>query len=135
MRGFSIKRTKRTNLARELRRNETETEQILWSWLRNRQLDGVKFRRQQIIGNYIVDFVSYEKKMTIEIDGGQHSETHIIDKDYARTTRLNSQGFRVLRFWNNDVSNNLDGVIRSIKEALSAYSPSSRPSPIEGRRG
>ena len=120
MRGLVIKDNKKTNLARELRRNETETEQILWSWLRNRQLDGVKFRRQQVIGDYIVDFVCYEKKLIIEIDGGQHSESQVESKDQVRTNKLKSQGFRILRFWNNDVNDNPDGVIVSIKEALRA---------------
>jgi very-short-patch-repair endonuclease len=107
-----------SNRAKELRHSETEAEQIIWSWLRTKKLNGVKFRRQEPVGKYIVDCVSFEKKLIIEIDGGQHSleENSINDKD--RTEWLHSQGFRVIRFWNNDVSSNLDGVITRIKEAL-----------------
>ncbi len=71
-----------------------------------------------MIGTYIVDFVCYEKKLIIELDGGQHSESHTTNSDQTRTNTLRSQGFRVVRFWNNDVNNNLEGVIFSIKEAL-----------------
>ena len=104
--------------AKELRQTETEAEQIIWSWLRTKKLNGVKFRRQEAVDKYIVDFVSFEKKLIIEIDGGQHSleENRINDK--ARTEWLQSQGFRLIRFWNNEVSSNLDGVITRIKESL-----------------
>ncbi len=104
--------------AKELRQTETEVEQIIWSWLRTKKLNGVKFRRQEAVDKYIVDFVSFEKKLIIEIDGGQHSleENRINDK--ARTEWLQSQGFRLIRFWNNEVSSNLDGVITRIKESL-----------------
>jgi very-short-patch-repair endonuclease len=112
------------NLARELRQNETETEQIIWSWLRSRQLKGVKFRRQQPIGDYIVDFVSFNKRLIIEIDGGQHSETQIKEKDDNRTKWLESQGFKVIRFWNNDVKDNPEGVFIRITEYLEEDSPS-----------
>jgi very-short-patch-repair endonuclease len=81
-------------------------------------LENAKFRRQQVIGDYIVDFVCYENNLIIEIDGGQHSETHMVDKDQERTNKLTKMGFRVLRFWNNEVSDNLDGVIGAIKEAI-----------------
>jgi very-short-patch-repair endonuclease len=104
--------------AKELRHTETEAEQIIWSWLRTKKLNGVKFRRQEPVGKYIVDFVSFEKKLIIEIDGGQHSLEENRINDTVRTEWLQSQGFRVIRFWNNDVSSNLDGVITRIKEAL-----------------
>ncbi len=104
--------------AQELRQTETEAEQIIWSWLRTKKLNGVKFRRQEPVGKYIVDFVSFEKKLIIEIDGGQHSLEDNRINDKARTEWLKSQGFRVIRFWNNEVSANLDGVITRIKESL-----------------
>ena len=107
-----------SNRAKELRHTETEAEQIIWSWLRTKKLNGVKFRRQEPVGKYIVDFVSFEKKLIIEIDGGQHSLEENSINDKTRTEWLQSQGFRVIRFWNNDVSSNLDGVITRIKEAL-----------------
>ena len=106
------------NRAKELRQSETEPEQIVWSWLRAKKLNGVKFRRQEPIGTYIVDFVSFEKKLIIEIDGGQHSAEENKANDEVRTQWLESQGFHVLRFWNNEVSSSLDGVIVRIKEAL-----------------
>jgi len=104
--------------AQELRHAETEAEQIIWSWLRTKKLNGVKFRRQEPIGKYIVDFVSFEKKLIIEIDGGQHSLEENRINDTVRTEWLQSQGFRLIRFWNNEVSSNLDGVITRIKESL-----------------
>jgi very-short-patch-repair endonuclease len=106
------------NLAKGLRRNETEPEQIVWSWLRNRQMEGVKFRRQQPIGNYIVDFVSFERKLIIEVDGGQHNKTLLAQQDEQRTKWLKSEGFHVLRFWNNEVKENPEGVFLRIAEVL-----------------
>lgn len=82
-------------------------EKALWMKLRNKQLEGVKFRRQQPIGPYIVDFVNFERKLVIEIDGGQHNEEEIREGDEERTTWLKKRGYRVLRFWNNEVSTNL----------------------------
>ena len=76
-----MERQHKTNMSRGLRRRQTEAEKLLWVKLRDRQLDGVKFRRQQSIGNYIVDFVSFEEKLIIEIDGGQHNEEQKIEKD------------------------------------------------------
>jgi very-short-patch-repair endonuclease len=107
-----------TNRAKELRQSETEAEQIIWSWLRAKKLKGVKFRRQEPIGTYVVDFVSFEKKLIIEIDGGQHNFAENKTNDDARTEWLESQGFRVIRFWNNEVGSNLDGVLTQIEEAL-----------------
>ena len=91
------------NLARGLRHWQTDAECIMWNRLRNHQMDGAKFRRQHPIGDYIVDFVSLDKKLVIEIDGGQHNEVENIEKDMQRTKWLEEEGYRVLRFWNNDV--------------------------------
>jgi very-short-patch-repair endonuclease len=106
------------HLARELRRRQTEAEKLLWFKLRNRQLDGAKFRRQQRLGNYIVDFVSFEEKLIIEIDGGQHNERQTKKADVSRTLWLKNEGYHVLRFWNNDVMQNVAGVLATIKEFL-----------------
>jgi very-short-patch-repair endonuclease len=98
---------------------------VLWLKLRNKQLAGVKFRRQQPLGNYIVDFVSFEKKLIIEIDGGQHNEDRNVKKDNRRTEWLESQGFLIIRFWNNEVLGNLEGVLIKIQEVLDVEAPSS----------
>jgi very-short-patch-repair endonuclease len=94
--------------ARKLRKDSTRAESLLWSKLRAKQIAGIKFRRQQPIGYYIVDFVSFEKKIIIELDGGQHAKAK--KKDSKRDKFLNENGFTVLRFWNNDIFSNLDGV-------------------------
>lgn len=106
------------NLVRSLRHNQTDAEAKLWTNLRAKRFDGIKFRRQQPIENYIVDFVSFETKLIIEIDGGQHSEFPVIEKDEKRTKWLESQGYQLMRFWNNDVLENLDGVLLIIKETI-----------------
>ena len=108
----------RPNLAIELRRKQTEAERVLWKRLRNAQLNGVKFRRQEPIGNYIVDFVSFDKGLIIEIDGGQHNNESTIEADTRRTRWLEDKGFHVIRFWNNDVILNTDGVLTVILGAL-----------------
>ena len=100
--------------ARELRNNATDVERLLWSRLRNSQVEGVKFRRQQPIESYIVDFVSFDKKVVVELDGGQHSES--ADYDSQRDNCLNANGFKVLRFWNNDVLKNIEGVLEVIRQ-------------------
>jgi len=107
-----------TSLARELRQRQTEAEKTLWARLRDRQLEGVKFRRQQPIGHYVVDFVSLESRILIEIDGGQHNERGMREKDEERTAWLKREGYHILRFWNNEVLNNVDGVLEVIGEAL-----------------
>ena len=105
-------------LSRGLRKEETDAERLLWSCLRDKQLHQVKFRRQQPIGSYIVDFVSFDKKLIIEVDGGQHDEQNNRARDENRTNHLESKGYRVMRFWNNDVLQNLDGVLFKIEEVL-----------------
>ncbi len=98
----------------ELRNKATDVECLLWRRLRNRRLEGVKFRRQQPIEEYIVDFVSFDKKLVIELDGGQHSENP--GYDAQRDACLRANGFLVLRFWNNDVIENIDGVLEGIRK-------------------
>lgn len=104
----------RTKIIRKLRNNLTDAEKYLWYVLRMKNL-GVKFRRQALVGNYIVDFVCYDKKLIIEIDGGQHVNNQT---DGIRDFWLKSQGFKVLRFWNNEVLENRDGVLEKIMQGL-----------------
>lgn len=104
--------------ARELRNNMTKQEQVLWSILRNRSFYGYRFLRQYPIGNYIVDFVCRSEKIIIEIDGGQHNELETIEYDKKRTEFLESKGYRVIRFWNNDIDKNLLGVYRILQTAF-----------------
>jgi very-short-patch-repair endonuclease len=109
---------KQIKLARELRRRQTDAEKALWARLQNRQLGGVKFRRQQPLGSYIVDFVSLEKQIIVEVDGGQHGEDREVERDDARTAWLKNRGYQVLRFWNNEVLLNMEAVLECIMEAM-----------------
>ena len=106
---------KNTNLARELRKNQTPQEKKLWNLLRNHQFYGYEFRRQYPISDYIVDFICRKKKIIIEIDGGQHNEPENIEKDLLRTKFMESKGYKVLRFWNNEIDNNIEGVFEILK--------------------
>jgi very-short-patch-repair endonuclease len=94
-----------------MRREPTDAEAKLWRELRDRRLDGIKFRKQFLIGNYIADFVCLEAKLIIELDGGQHSESRY---DAARDAALTSMGFRVLRFWNDEVMKEMDAVCTTV---------------------
>jgi very-short-patch-repair endonuclease len=114
-------------LAKNLRKNSTDAERVVWKFLRAKQIEGLKFRRQEPIGKYIVDFVCFEKDLIIEVDGGHHSET----VDSGRDAWLLSQGFEVLRFWNHDVLQNIEGVLEVILRACSQRTPSPTP-PIKG---
>jgi very-short-patch-repair endonuclease len=114
-----MRRAALTPIAQDLRKNPTEAEKHLWHILRGKGM-GVKFRRQAVIGRYIVDFVCFEKKLVIEIDGGQH---HQNQNDVKRDEWLKSQGFDVIRFWNNDVLGNLDGVFEEIAARLISPTP------------
>ena len=119
-------------LARNLRRNQTEAEKRLWRSLRDRQICGFKFRRQHIIEPYIVDFVCIEKKLIVEIDGGQHAER--VDADNERTSYLENKGYKVIRFWNNDVLGSTDAVLDAILDRLNE-TPHPSPLPLKGRGG
>jgi very-short-patch-repair endonuclease len=107
-----------TKFARTLRRNESDAERKLWSKLRSRQFQNLKFRRQQPLGKYIVDFVSFEKKIIIEVDGSQHDRPGNIEHDAQRTRYFENEGYIVLRFWNNDVLTNIEGVGLKILEQI-----------------
>ena len=121
-----------TGKARELRKNMTEVEKTLWKHLRLRQFEGYKFRRQQPIGNYIADFVCFEKRLIIEVDGGQHAER--VEYDSSRKEWLEGQGFRILRFWNNQVLKEIEGVKEVVMSELRCQSPHLNPPPQGGRK-
>ncbi len=116
--------------AKRLRRNETDAERKLWMHLRSRQMNGLKFRRQQSIGRYIVDFFCPESKLVIELDGGHHADQ--IQTDQRRTEFLNRAGYRVLRFWDNEVLADTEAVLQKIVNELNHPSPPPSPSRGEG---
>ena len=101
-----------------LRKSQTDAEGMLWYHLKNRNFQNHKFRRQHVLCDYIVDFVCLEKRLVIELDGGQHNEERQIKYDAIRTLKLSDDGFLVLRFWNNEIFTNIDGVLETIDEAL-----------------
>lgn len=105
-----------TDKARLLRKNQTDVERLLWQHLRNRQLYNQKFRRQFPIEPNIADFVCLELKLVIELDGGQHADQ--VNYDEQRRLFLKQRGFKVLRFWNNEVIGNLTGVLEAIRLAV-----------------
>ncbi|UCV15206.1 endonuclease domain-containing protein [Quatrionicoccus australiensis] len=115
-------------IPQELRKEATDAERFLWQFLRDKQL-GVKFRRQHPFSNYVLDFVCLERKLVIELDGGQHAETASADNE--RTRFLQVAGFRVLRFWNNQVFQETEAVIESIMAVLATPHPHPGP-PLEG---
>jgi lipoate-protein ligase B/very-short-patch-repair endonuclease len=112
-------------LARNMRANETDAEDRLWYFLRNRQLNGAKFRRQHPIGRFILDFYCDELKLAIELDGGQHADA--VEHDEARTRWLNEHGISVLRIWNNELFVNLEGVLDTIYFRIESMRQTSSP--------
>ena len=111
----------KTILARNLRKNATIQERRLWNLLKNRQFHNLKFKRQQLIGDYIVDFICKEVKIIIEIDGGQHNEPENIEYDKTRTEYLNNLGYKVIRFWNNEIYENIEGVVLRLREEINPH--------------
>ena len=105
--------------ARRLRRNQTDAERTLWFRLRDRRLSGWKFRRQFPIDRFVVDFFCADAHLIIELDGGQHAAR--TEADARRTEILEAMGYLVIRFWNNDVMSNIDGVTEEIDAALKSY--------------
>ena len=129
MRGAKVAKTR---WARRLRKESTFAERRLWRQLRARSLSGFKFVRQEPIGPYIVDFVCREKRLVIEVDGGQHADNK---RDAARDRWLADHRYRILRFWNNEVLGNTEGVLETILSALSAERPPHpNPLPVNGER-
>ena len=114
-----------TARSRELRLNATDAERKLWTQLSARKLAGIRFNRQFPIGPFICDFVSRTAKLVIEVDGGQHAVD--VAKDEARTAYLETRGYRVIRFWNNDVLERIEGVVSEIERVL-ADMPTPNPS-------
>jgi len=124
---------KQLDFARQLRSKQIDTENLLWSRLRAHRLSGLKFRRQQLIGTYIVDFFCPEKKLIVELDGGQHQERAAYDSN--RDGWLKSEGYTVLRYWNNDVMGNLEGVLEDIGQVAGVFTEASpsTPAPLPSR--
>lgn len=122
------------SIARSLRRNQTEAERLMWQNLRRGRIAAHKFRRQHRIGTFVVDFACPASRLIIELDGGQHAFSHV--RDRMRSMMLERKGYRILRFWNHDVLQNTDGVIRMIIDALEsdALNGDSPPNPsLSGR--
>ncbi len=118
------------NKAKSLRSNQTEAERKLWYHLRAHRFMGLKFKRQKPIGRYIVDFICMDRHLIIELDGGQHADQ--ANYDQQRDAWLRAQGYTVLRFWNNEVLQETEGVLEQIRLTLpAALSPN--PSPVNGR--
>ncbi len=116
----------RVATARKLRREQTDAERALWFRLRDRRLNGLKFRRQVPIKSYVVDFCCESARLIVELDGGQHVERNA--EDAKRTDDLEAFGFLVLRFWNNDVLRNIDAVVETILATATQEPP--HPSPL-----
>jgi very-short-patch-repair endonuclease len=127
----------KTGRARRLRQNSTDAELRLWHRLRSRLIEGHKFVRQEPIGPYVVDFICRERRLVVEVDGGQHAEN---ETDRQRDMWLRQHNYRVVRFWNNDVLANTSGVLETISKALGEDTPphptafGGRPLPASGER-
>ena len=118
-----------TGIARRLRKRSTDTERYVWRHLRDGRMEGFKFRRQHAIGRYVVDFVNLEKKVVVDLDGGQHA---LDPGDKIRDEWLRAEGYKVLRFWDNQVFSNLEGVLEGIRDVLLTPHPDPLP---QGERG
>ena len=114
-----------SDFARELRKSQTDTERKIWSRLRNRQLAGLKFRRQHEIGPYFADFACVDLKLIVELDGGQHADD--IAKDASRTAYLKQEGWTVLRFWNNETLEKTNDVLEEILRVANTLTPTLTP--------
>jgi len=119
-----------TNKAKQLRKDATDTENILWNHLKAKRLNGLKFRRQQPIGKYIVDFVCLEKKIVVELDGGQHFDQ--IERDKKRDQWLKEQGYNVIRFWNHEFLENQTEALELIVNCCQGHPT---PNPFPSREG
>src|SRR5438552_18718795 len=119
--------SKHRGRAKELRHDQTEAETFVWSQLRGRRFSGFKFRRQVPLGNYIVDFVCLDRRVIVELDGGQHNETAARSYDARRDAWLRSQGFEVLRFWNSDVFEEWEGLAERVWHTLRSRPPHRNP--------
>ncbi|HYK08452.1 MAG TPA: endonuclease domain-containing protein [Candidatus Eisenbacteria bacterium] len=118
---------KSSPFSKDLRKTQTDAEALLWSKIRSRQLIQTKFRRQHPIPPYTVDFISAEKKLIIELDGGDHNKNEAKIYDKKRTEFLENKGYRVIRFWNSDILKNINGVMEVIYFNLSYPHPNPLP--------
>jgi len=118
--------------AARLRREQTDVERVFWLEVRDRRLNGFKFRRQATVGPYVADFLCVEARLIVELDGGQHNAK----AEAGRTASLKERGYRVLRFWNNDVVENIEGVLMTVVDALHEGSKAlTQPSPAKAGEG
>jgi very-short-patch-repair endonuclease len=115
--------TRLASLARSLRRNATKAERRLWQGLRRKEVAGFRFRRQIALGGFIADFASFDASLVIEVDGATHSTEEELARDAARTAALSAQGFAILRFTNDEVFRNLEGVLETIRLKLIELRP------------
>ena len=122
----------RLSFIRRLRKQQTDVAKLLWFRLSNRQLRGLKFRRQQQVGAYIVDFVNFEHKLIIELDGGDHRKAQRKIYDKQRTKWLEEEGYRIIRFWNGEVETNIEDILTNI---LTLLPDRKHPSPLNGEGG
>lgn len=116
-----------TSYARKLRRDQTEAEKLLWRHLRNKQLQGIKFRRQFQIGKYIVDFVALDERIILELDGSQHMGSAQEGYDRKRTKWLEANDYRVIRFWDNEILTNINGALEKIRILVTPPHPNPLP--------
>ena len=131
MQGQTNQKIIHNKLQRRLRSEPTDAEHRLWQYLRGRQIEGCKFTRQHPFGDYILNFACLDRKLAIELDGSQHADRGVYDAE--RTKYVEKAGFGVLRFWNNEVFDNIEGVVEVIQNMLSLKAAPSPPNPpLEG---
>jgi very-short-patch-repair endonuclease len=137
MKAITRRKDRRVSGARRLRREMTDAERKLWRYLRHIQIEGTHFRRQATVGPYFADFACHERRLIIEVDGGQHNEPRHAARDATRTAYLRSHGYRVLRFWNSEVLKNIEGVYEVIQATLHEcpLPPTPDPSPPQAGGG
>jgi adenine-specific DNA-methyltransferase len=127
--------TEHTGRARTLRQNSTEVEKRLWHRLRDRQLHNHKFRRQYFANGFYLDFACEEQMLAIELDGGQHNDDSHHAQDQQRSQILAASGWRIIRFWNHELMENMEGVLEAIAMALNAQTLSPHPNPLPAGEG
>ncbi len=132
MRGNHRMKKPNVTISRTLRQRATDPERLLWNRVRARRLGGFKIRRQEPLCGYVVDFVCYEARLVVELDGGHHALDEGKARDRVRDGALHEAGFRVLRFWNHEVMKEPEAMLEAVYRACLERAPSPRPSPFEG---